>query len=62
MQEFDFQSKLYAKFTDMTDLNRLVQLRYLKLEELDIYLQPGLAIMFHKLTRPECLNLIDCGS
>eukprot|EP00063_Salmo_salar_P012002 XP_013986837.1 PREDICTED: toll-like receptor 13 [Salmo salar] len=45
----------------MTDLNRLVQLRYLKLEELDLYLQPGLAIMFHNLTRLESLNLNDCG-
>ncbi|XP_071015251.1 toll-like receptor 13 [Oncorhynchus clarkii lewisi] len=60
LEYFDFQSMLYAEFVDMTDLNTLVQLRYLKLMRVDLILQPGLAIMFRNLTKLESLNLISC--
>lgn len=45
---------------DMTNLNRLVQLRHLKLTGVDLIVQPVLGIMFHNLTRVESLSLIEC--
>ncbi|CAB1334149.1 unnamed protein product [Coregonus sp. 'balchen'] len=60
LQYFGFMSVLSAKFVDMTDLNTLVELRYLMLKGVELYRQPGLAIMFHNLTKLETLNLITC--
>ena len=43
-----------------TNLNTVVQLRYLKLKWVDLILHLRLAIMFRNLTGLESLNLISC--
>ncbi|XP_029551475.1 leucine-rich repeat-containing protein 4B-like [Salmo trutta] len=65
LQEFEFELVLSPEFVreptvDMTNLNRLVQLRHLKLTGVDLIVQPVLGIMFHNLTRLESLSLIEC--
>lgn len=44
----------------MTDLNTLVEMRYLTLMGVELYRQPGLATMFHNLTKLKTLNLVTC--
>lgn len=58
--QFEFQLVFSPEFVDMSDLNRLVQLRCLTLMKVDLIVQPALGIMFHNLTRLESVNLIEC--
>uniref|UniRef100_A0A4W5Q5Z4 Uncharacterized protein n=1 Tax=Hucho hucho TaxID=62062 RepID=A0A4W5Q5Z4_9TELE len=52
--QFEFQLVFSPKFVDMSDLNRLVQLRCLTLMKVGLIVQPALG------TRLESLNLIEC--
>lgn len=63
MQKLEFEMVLSPEFVgeqtvDMNNLNRLVQLRYLKIIEVDLSVQLVLSIMFHNLTRLKSLCLI----
>ncbi|KAK9969307.1 hypothetical protein ABG768_027491 [Culter alburnus] len=56
----EFNSMFSGDIGDLSVINQLVQLKTLKLSNIELTKQPKLAVMFHNLTKLQTLILVNC--